>query len=109
MECIICFEPSDLLAYKHDSICFGILVHDSCLMQWYFMNNFECILCRRSIFPEEIFTYNQLYVSNVDNQVYVPQQVMNGVDKKVYCIIISIILFVIVVGIFIIIIFTEDV
>lgn len=78
MECAICFGESNLIIYKHDSICFDILVHDSCLMKWFFRNNFECPICRKSIFSKERFMnspyrYNQLYVADVENQLYIPR------------------------------------
>ena len=90
MECAICFEPNDLIKYKHDSICFGIYVHDSCLMNWFFMNNFECIICRKSIFNENRFLnndfrYNQLYLSDVENQIYIPRINIDHVNRERQC------------------------
>ena len=91
MECAICFGESNLITYKHDSICFDIRVHDSCLMKWFFRNNFECPICRKSIFSEERFmnssyTYNQLYVADVENQLYIPRNTIirreNNVDRQ---------------------------
>lgn len=78
MECAICFGQSNLITYKHDSICFGFIVHDSCLMNWFCRNNFECPICRKRIFTEDrllnsTYTYNQLYLSDVENQIYIPR------------------------------------
>jgi hypothetical protein len=87
MECAICFEESNLIIYKHDSICFDILVHDSCLIKWFFRNNFECPICRKSIFSKERFInsfyrYNQLYVADIENQLYIPRITPRNIIRR---------------------------
>lgn len=49
MECAICLEEGNLIKFNHNGECGNILVHDSCLTDWFLVNNNECIICRKNL------------------------------------------------------------
>jgi len=49
MECAICLEEGKLILFNHENKCGDIMVHDSCLTEWFLKNNNECIICRENL------------------------------------------------------------
>lgn len=49
MECAICLEEGKLILFNHENKCGDILVHDSCLTEWFIKNDNECIICRENL------------------------------------------------------------
>jgi hypothetical protein len=49
MECAICLEEGNLILFNHENKCGDIMVHDSCLTEWFLKNNNECIICRENL------------------------------------------------------------
>jgi len=52
MECAICLEEGNLISFNHENKCGNILVHDSCLTNWFLKNNNECIICRSNLIKD---------------------------------------------------------
>lgn len=52
MECAICLEEGNLIKFNHNGECGNISVHDSCLTNWFLVNNNECIVCRKNLLDD---------------------------------------------------------
>jgi len=79
MECAICFEEGNLILFNHENKCGDIMVHDSCLTEWFLKNNNECIICRENLIndyellssdEEIIIDIRNNNMDNIDNNIF---------------------------------------
>ena len=47
MECAICLEEGKLILFNHENKCGDILVHDSCLTEWFIKMTMNVLFVER--------------------------------------------------------------
>ena len=67
MECAICLEEGKLILFNHENKCGDIMVHDSCLTEWFIKNDNECIICRENLVNDYALLASDEEPLEVDN------------------------------------------
>ena len=93
MECAICLEEGKLIEFNHNKECGIIKVHDSCLTNWFLVNNNECVICRVNLINDyELLSSEEEIVDNLIIEPVV--DINNSENYKLYiCKIMSVFLF----------------
>ena len=68
MECAICFGEGDLILFNHENKCGDIMVHDSCLTNWFLKNNNECVICRENLITDYELLSSDEEILEIDNR-----------------------------------------